>query len=384
MVPQVDKLPTYAEFFSGGGMVRAALNDAWQCLLANDIDPMKCEVYARNWGDAGLVQGDVGQMNSDLLRCPIDMFWASSPCQDFSLAGKGLGLAGTRSGTFSTWANTIEPAIKEGFAPRIIAFENVTGLITRNKGADFAAVIRRLAKLGYRVGALEIDAAKFVPQSRARLFVICLRDDLMLDGLTLPKPVGAFHSNKLQGFVATAPRDIARNWIWWKHTAPEIAPQPLVQLVDENPDTPWLTQREIKRLIAMMSDPSRARIEAAKRTGAHEIGMLYKRGRPDGQGSTRQRAEVRFDGIAGCLRTPGGGSSRQTVLFVEGDNIRARLLSSREAARLMGLDDSYVMPARYNNAYKVAGDGVVVPVVKYLDDQIFQPALHLARLRDVA
>lgn len=384
MVSEVQKQPTYAEFFSGGGMVRAALSDSWQCRLANDIDPMKCAVYARNWGENGLVHGDVAHMHPELLRQPIDMYWASSPCQDFSLAGKGLGLAGSRSGTFSTWANLISYAIDDGFAPRIIAFENVVGLIARNKGADFAAVIRRLAKFGYRVGALEIDAVTFVPQSRARLFVICLRDDLLLDGLTTSQPTGPFHSKKLVNFVGAAPRDIARNWIWWKHDAVQAAPQLLAQLIDEDPDTPWLTQRETKRLISMMSDPSRSRIESAKLSGQPEIGMLYKRGRPDGLGNTRQRAEVRFDGIAGCLRTPGGGSSRQTVVFVQGEKIRARLLSSREAARLMGLADSYVMPERYNNAYKVAGDGVVVPVVRYLDQQIFQPALQMACLRDVA
>ena len=384
MVSEVQKQPTYAEFFSGGGMVRAALSGAWNCHLANDIDPMKCDVYARNWGDTGLVQGDVGQMDADLLRQNIDMYWASSPCQDFSLAGKGLGLAGTRSGTFSTWANLIEPAIKDGFAPRIIAFENVTGLISRNKGADFAAVLKRLANLGYRVGALEIDATIFLPQSRARLFVICLRDDLVLDELTTAKPTGPFHSKKLQSFVASAPRDIKRNWVWWKHDPVTTTRTPLAQIIDDSPDTAWLTQRETKRLVSMMSEPSRARIEAAKHAGQPEIGMLYKRGRPDGKGNTHQRAEVRFDGIAGCLRTPGGGSSRQTVLFVDGEKIRARLLSSREAARLMGLDDSYVMPDRYNNAYKVAGDGVVVPVVRYIDKQIFQPALQLSRLRDVA
>ncbi|AXI42246.1 DNA cytosine methyltransferase [Sulfitobacter sp. SK011] len=384
MVSEVQKKPTYAEFFSGGGMVRAALSDGWDCRLANDIDPMKCEVYARNWGDAGLVQADVGQLDPDLLRQPIDMYWASSPCQDFSLAGKGLGLAGSRSGTFSTWATLIEHAIQDGYAPRIIAFENVVGLIARNRGADFAAVIRRLAKLGYRVGALEIDATAFLPQSRSRLFVVCLRDDLLIKGLTTPQPTGPFHTRKLMSFVASAPRDIARNWMWWKHAPVASDPKLLVQMIDHAPDTAWLTARETKRLLSMMSPPSLSRIETAKRTGHPEIGMLYKRGRPDGNGSTHQRAEVRFDGIAGCLRTPGGGSSRQTVLFVEGDKIRARLLSSREAARLMGLEDSYVMPARYNNAYKVAGDGVVVPVVRYLDQQIFQPALQLARLRDVA
>lgn len=384
MVSEVQKQPTYAEFFSGGGMVRAALTDAWKCRLANDIDPMKCAVYARNWGADGLLEGDVAQLDPNLLRHPIDMYWASSPCQDFSLAGKGLGLAGSRSGIFSTWANLIDAAISDGFAPRIIAFENVVGLIARNKGADFAAVIRRLAKFGYRVGALEIDASVFVPQSRARLFVVCLRNDLILDGLTSPQPTGPFHSKKLVNFVDAAPRDIARNWIWWKHDVVLSAPDLLTDMIDDAPDTPWLIQREVKRLIAMMSEPSRSRIEAAKQSGQPQIGMLYKRGRPDGQGNTRQRAEVRFDGIAGCLRTPGGGSSRQTVLFVDGDKVRARLLSSREAARLMGLSDSYVMPARYNNAYKVAGDGVVVPVVRYLDQQIFQPALQLARLRDVA
>ena len=40
------KTPTYAEFFCGGGMVRAALQDRWDCVLANDIDAMKCKVYA--------------------------------------------------------------------------------------------------------------------------------------------------------------------------------------------------------------------------------------------------------------------------------------------------------------------------------------------------
>ena len=104
--------------------------------------------------------------------------------------------------------------------------------------------------------------------------------------------------------------------------------------------------------------------------------MLYKRGRPDADGRNRQRAEVRFDGLAGCLRTPAGGSSRQTILFVKGNETRARLLSRLEASRLMGLPDSYQMPEGFNQAYKVAGDGVAVPVVRYLDETLFQPLLQ--------
>ena len=96
------------------------------------------------------------------------------------------------------------------------------------------------------------------------------------------------------------------------------------------------------------------------------VGGLYRRIRPDGAGGKIQRAEVRFDDVAGCLRVPTGGSSRQTIMIVEGDSVRSRLLSPREAARLMGLGDDYRLPANYNEAYGLMGDGVVVPVVRYL------------------
>lgn len=379
-----DDKPTYAEFFCGGGMVRAGLDSAWDCVLANDIDPMKCAVYARNWGKTALVEGDVAMLDPALLQRPLDMFWGSSPCQDFSLAGKGAGLAGARSGVFTQWADVIERAVQDGFAPRIIAFENVAGLVSRAKGADFTRVLRRLASLGYALGGLEIDAARFIPQSRPRLFVICLRNDLPRDGLTTPVATGPFHSKRLRDYAATAPRDIARNWVWWAHEAPPRRNVTLHQILDEAPDTPLLPQAEIGRLLAMMSAPSQAKLEQARKSGQLEIGTLYKRGRPDAVGAVRQRAEVRFDGVAGCLRTPAGGSSRQTVLLVEGDKTRARLLSTREVARLMGLDDAFAMPQRYNQAYKVAGDGVAVPIVRYLDTQIFRPALALAARRAVA
>ncbi|MEM7013912.1 MAG: DNA cytosine methyltransferase, partial [Verrucomicrobiota bacterium] len=99
------------------------------------------------------------------------------------------------------------------------------------------------------------------------------------------------------------------------------------------------------------------------------VGTLYRRTR-NGQ----QRAEVRFD-IAGCLRTPAGGSSRQTLVVVHRGKVRTRLLSAREAARLMGIPDSYQLPKRYNDAYHLAGDGVVVPVVRYLAKHALEPII---------
>jgi len=121
----------------------------------------------------------------------------------------------------------------------------------------------------------------------------------------------------------------------------------------------------------MMTELNRRKVMEAQRYGALKVGTIYRRTR-DGV----QRAEVRFDGIAGCLRTPAGGSSRQTIMVVNGSHVRTRLISPREAARLMGLPDTYRLPARYNDAYHLLGDGVVVPVVAHLNSHILLPILQ--------
>ena len=102
---------------------------------------------------------------------------------------------------------------------------------------------------------------------------------------------------------------------------------------------------------------------------------VYKRTRKDEYGCKVQRAEVRFDDVAGCLRTPAGGSSRQLIMIVKGRKVRSRLISSRETARLMGLPDEYELPENYNEAYHLTGDGVVVPVVRHLAENILEPIM---------
>ena len=132
----------------------------------------------------------------------------------------------------------------------------------------------------------------------------------------------------------------------------------------------WHTAKETTYLLKLMSPTNKKKVEAAKSSGKRMIGTVYRRTR-NGQ----QRAEVRFDEISGCLRTPIGGSSRQTILVVEKCKVRSRLLSTREAARLMGLKDTYKIPDNYNAAYHLAGDGVVVPVVRHLSKHILEPIL---------
>jgi DNA (cytosine-5)-methyltransferase 1 len=147
-------------------------------------------------------------------------------------------------------------------------------------------------------------------------------------------------------------------------------------LIDENPTgVTWHAPEETRHLLDMMSSINMKKVENAKKVGRRMVGGIYKRIRRDRSGLKAQRAEVRFDDVAGCLRTPVGGSSRQSILVVNGNDIRSRLLSPREAARLMGLPEKYELPQKYNEAYHVAGDGVAVPVVRFLATHILEPIL---------
>jgi DNA (cytosine-5)-methyltransferase 1 len=166
-------------------------------------------------------------------------------------------------------------------------------------------------------------------------------------------------------------------WLWWKLPQPPKRTRSLIDLIETDPvGVTWHSNNETERLVSLMSVGHLQRLDAMKSLGKQTVGTIYKRMRIGEDGQKHQRAELRWDGIAGCLRTPGGGSSRQTLMIVNGGTIKSRLLSPREAARLMGLPDTYRLPGRYNDAYHVAGDGLVVPVVSHISRHLLEPILQ--------
>lgn len=368
---------SFYEFFAGGGMARAGLGPKWQCLFANDFDLKKAVTYNANWGEGTLLTKDVRKVKaSDLPGIPR-LVWASFPCQDLSLAGMGAGLKGDRSGTFWPFWDLIKSLDADGRGPRVIVLENVCGTLTSHGGKDFKAIADALADGGYRYGAVVVDAAEFVPQSRPRLFIIAVAKGVDVPAhLIAPEAGMLWHSKALQKAQMQLKGDAKANWLWWKMPAPPRRNTRFADLVEENPESvKWHTPAETAKLIGMMSGVNAEKLAAAKRSGQLLVGTIYKRTRPNGEDAKVQRAEVRFDDIAGCLRTSSGGSSRQLIIVVKGDEVRTRLLSSREAARLMGLPDEYKLPKSYNEAYHLIGDGVVVPVVRYLAETILEPIL---------
>ena len=370
----------YYDFFAGGGMAGVGLGPGWNCTFANDFDAHKADVYCANHdGGAEFVLGDVAAVTTDDLPGRPDMAWASFPCQDLSLAGARRGLEGGRSSAFWMFWNLMRGLGDEGRAPGLIVLENVYGALTSHGGTDFAALAAAFADFGYRYGAVMINAVHFVPQSRPRLFIIGIRS-----GVTVPAgciseiPSPLWHPNKLIEISGWLPSNSAKNWLWWDLPAPSTRNTSLATLIEDDPQgVEW--RNDTDYLLNLMVPRHRAKVAEAQRLsqqlGRRVVGTIFRRTRTDPNGIKHQRAEIRFDEVSGCLRTPSGGSSRQILLVVEGASIRSRLLSPREAARLMGLPDSYQLPDRTNAALHLVGDGVAVPVVRHIAAHILEPIL---------
>jgi DNA (cytosine-5)-methyltransferase 1 len=252
---------TFYEFFAGGGMARAGLGADWQCLFANDFDAKKAEAYKANWGGAEIVCGDIHKLTVSSLPGHADMAWASFPCQDLSLAGNGAGLKGERSGAFWGFWQLIYGLKAECRTPKILVLENVTGALTSNGGKDFEELCRALHALSYRFGALVMDAVHFVPQSRPRLFIVAVRNDVNVPGaLCEDEPSPLWATAALKRAHAALPQHLRAAWRWWRLPAPAASNTLLGDLIEASPsDVKWHTPDETARLVSMMSAPSLAK-----------------------------------------------------------------------------------------------------------------------------
>lgn len=353
-------------------MARVGLGAAWRTLFANDFDAGKAAAYCANFGGDRLHVGDIWALTAADLPGRADLAWASSPCQDFSLAGARAGLGGPRSSALLGFWRLIRALDKESRAPRVLVIENVTGLLSSGGGADFEALCAVLADDGWRFGALEADASLFTPQSRPRVFVVATREPT--DGLTDSGGASsAFRSRALRQAYAALPDALQASWLWWNVGEPSRRNSDLASLLE--PDAPWDSAASTARMLELAPSLHRTRVNAAVASGETLIAAAYRRIRLE-TGQRVQRCELRFDGLAGCLRTPAGGSSRQFVIRVQDGLVTSRRLTAREGARLMGLPEDYRLPVGATAAWRVIGDGVAAPVVRWLAEQLLEPLLR--------
>ncbi|MDR7408636.1 MAG: DNA cytosine methyltransferase [Armatimonadota bacterium] len=177
--------PCFYDFFAGAGLVRMGLEPEWECLWANDIDPRKGEVYVANFADRELVLGDIAGIRGSRPPRMGGSGMGVLSCQDISGAGTRQGMNGKRSGAFWEFVRVMKELRGEG-RRLFVVVENVLGLL---QPEPLAAVCEGLAGLGFRFGALVVDARRFLPQSRQRAFIIAAEERAAnASGLAAPDP----------------------------------------------------------------------------------------------------------------------------------------------------------------------------------------------------
>jgi len=364
---------TFAEFFAGIGLMRMGLEtEGWTIAFANDIDEDKLAMYRTQYPDARdhFILDDIHKLPASSVPS-VTLATASFPCTDLSLAGMRRGLAGTHSSAYWGFVRILEEL--KSRRPPIVLLENVVGFLSSHNGQDFHDALLALNRLGYAVDAVILDAARFVPQSRVRLFVI---GSLTLktkakQRSSLSREAPYFYESTLRpralaDYILRHP-DIA----WNLRELPE-PPQRTIQLRDilerlpESSSFWWSTSR-VEYLIRQMSAKHHAELEALKRRSSWTYGTVFRRVR-----NGRSMAELRTDGVAGCLRTPRGGSGRQILVQAGHGVVKARLLTPRECARLMGAD-GFRIDTSLNKALFGFGDAVCVSAVSWLARNYLNP-----------
>ena len=358
--------PKVLEFFAGIGLARMGLEESgFRVAWANDYEAAKKAMYEAQFGSTGhkFVLGDVAKVRPSALPKDAALAWASSPCTDLSLAGGRAGLAGSQSSSFWHFIRLLK-GLKED-SPEVVVLENVTGLATSHGGDDLVAAIKAFNELGYSIDVLAIDARRFLPQSRPRLFLV---------GAKTP-PADTAEPNS----------ELRPDWLQWvygdsslrTHRAALPAPPApkldgLGELIEEMPasDERWWDAERTEAFVSSLSPMQRERVATLRREPGVKYRTAYRR--------TRNGVavwEVRPDDVSGCLRTARGGSSKQAVVRLGNKRAQVRWMTPREYARLMGAGDYDLTTARTNQALFGFGDAVAVPAVHWLGENYLMPLI---------
>lgn len=361
---------TVAEFFAGIGLMRAGLDRAgWTTKVANDIDPVKRKLYLNHFRGSAehFLLGDIHDLTGKDIPT-VDLATASFPCTDLSLAGRRAGLQGQHSSAFWGFVDILQNMGNR--KPPLILLENVAGFLTSNNGQDFKDALLALNQQGYTVDAFVIDAVHFVPQSRVRLFIIGRQADEPSFKVKHYLSETELRPTKLVEFIHQHPE------IYWAiNTALPKLPavnnnlSSIVEKISKSSSI-WWSRDRVDYLLNQTFERHLCKILELKEQKNYSYLTAFRRVR-----NGKSMAEIRFDGIAGCLRTPKGGSARQILLEVGKGKINIRLLTPRECAKLMGADD-FTLSGTANEALFGFGDAVCVPVVSWIADNYLNPEIE--------
>lgn len=381
---------TFLEFFAGIGLVHLGLRPSgWTCTYANDFSEKKREIYLDEFPDASHFHlEDIWETDRILeqITVPSLLATASFPCVDLSLAGHMKGLDGKHSSTLFGFVEVMRRLKEQRKMPPIVMIENVTGLLTGHQGKDFEQTCLALSGLGFFLDSFIVDAKHFTPQSRPRLFIVGAQRD------AIPETALNGHqlhwSERLKSRSSTCPArlfeamrkiQLPTGWIAFDLPEPPAVKRNLASVIDLDAAQEWWSEDEVKKHFDRMSDDHRHRVENLIASKQLWIGAMFRRVR---EGKTR--CEVRFDGLAGCLRTAKGGSGKQIAVVIDCGKLKMRWMSPVEYARLQGVPDFNIRRSR-NQVLTGFADAVCVPAIDWIAHHTLnQSAAHLGYSTTVA
>jgi DNA (cytosine-5)-methyltransferase 1 len=352
-----------AEFFAGMGLVRAALEqDSFEVVWANDVDRGKHELYRKNFESGDFVLKDIRSIRGWDIP-DVDLATASFPCVDLSLAGGRAGLNGSRSGVFWQFTRVLEEMDMR--RPSVILLENVAGFASSRQGKDIEEAVSELNRLGYTCDVLMADAKWFLPQSRARVFIVGFKGPATRE----PFEPAPFRPEWLRGVFES--RSTNTNML--PVDMPAVRPVPLSRVVEKLPEdhSTWWNRQRTKAFLDSLSLLQAERLRQLKAGDRLTWRTAYRRTR-----GGKAVWEIRSDDIAGCLRTARGGSSKQALVETGDGEFRVRWMTPREYARLQGAGSYRIDGVRKTQVYFGFGDAVCVPVVRWIAGAVLVPLLN--------
>lgn len=303
---------TFIDLFAGIGGIRLPFSEeGGRCVFSSEWDKFAKKTYCANFGEEP--QGDITKIAASMIP-DFDVLLGGFPCQPFSMAGRHLGFQDTRGTLFFE----IERIIAEK-RPKAFLLENVKQLVGHDHGNTFRVIRKHLDDLNYEVHAQVLRAADFgVPQNRERIYIVGFDKSVF---------------NGKSGF---------------QFPEPPRTPTRVGSILEENVAEKYVIS---DRLWAGHQRRKEANRQAGK-------GFGFALVTPESPYTQTMQARYYKDG--------------SEILISRGPDKNPRKLTPREAARLQGFPDSFIIPVSDTQAYKEFGNSVAVPVIRALARQLVE------------
>lgn len=300
------------DLFAGIGGTRIAFHNTNKVnfVFSSEFDNFAQKTYKANFGE--MPSGDITQISSSEIP-DHDILIAGFPCQAFSQAGKQLGFEDTRGTLFFDIARILKEK-----RPKSFLLENVKNLVRHDKGKTFKVIKNTLLELGYSVHHKVLRARDFgVPQNRERIYIV------------------GFDKNQVSNYDS------------FKFPKPTYEPTKLGNILENNANEKYT-----------ISD---------KLWEGHQRRKAEHQNKGNGFGYTLFNADSEYTNTISARYYKDGSE-----ILIEQKGKNPRKLTPREAARLQGFPENFIIPVSDTQAYKQFGNSVAVPVVEKIALQLIK------------